>query len=75
MSQSLTMQEMQDQYAGEWLLIAYTEIDEDLGIKRGEVLEHSANRDEVYRALLSVQGRKVAIEYAGTLPEDLAVVL
>lgn len=66
---------MKDRYYGEWLLIAYTEIDEDMNAIEGEVLAHSPNRDEVYRAISSRGGRAVAIEYVGDLPEDYAVML
>jgi len=57
------------------LLIAYTELDDRMNVTRGEVLAHSPNRDEVYRKLLSMKGKAVAVEYTGTVPEDLAVVL
>ena len=66
---------MESRYAGEWLLIAYTELDKEMKVVRGEVLAHSPNRDDIYRALLSAKGRKVAVEYAGVIPEDLAVAL
>ena len=31
-------------YPSEWVLIAYTELDEDLNVIRGEVLAHSPER-------------------------------
>jgi hypothetical protein len=75
MAEVLSIQEMQSRYAGEWLLIAYTELDREMEVVRGEVLAHSPNREDIYHALLSAKGRKVAVEYAGVIPEDLAVAL
>jgi len=71
----LSAQEMKSRYAGEWLLIAYTELDDEMNVIRGEVLAHSPDRDVIYRELLSMKKRAVAIEYAGVIPDDLAIVL
>jgi hypothetical protein len=72
----LGFEEIQQRYAGEWVLIAYTEIDENLKAIAGEVLIHSLERDVVYEALLTLaQGRSVAIEYMGAPPENWAVML
>lgn len=75
MSEILSFEEMQQRYAGEWLLIAYTELDDEMNVIRGEVLAHSPNRDDIYVAISSRDGQSVAIEYVGTIPEDLAVIL
>jgi hypothetical protein len=75
MSDILSFEEMQHRYAGEWLLIAYTELDDELNVIRGEVLAHSPNRDDIYGAISSRDGQSVAIEYVGVIPEDLAVIL
>lgn len=71
----LTFEQMQHRYAGEWVLIAELESDENMQVVRGEVLAHSPHRDEVYDALRAFQGRSLAIEYMGTPPEDWAVML
>ena len=57
------------------MLIAYTELDEDLNVIRGEVLAHSRARDLLYNNPLSRQGKSVAREYTGPIPEDLAAML
>jgi hypothetical protein len=75
MSQVMSMQEIRDRFAGEWVLIGYEELDEYLNVLRGEVLAHSVHRDEIYQRLLSLEGKRIAIEYLGEIPEDLAVVL
>ncbi len=63
MDNILTLQEMSDRYNGEWLLIAYTELDENMIVVRGEVLAHSPNQSDVYDALPIAKGRNVAFEY------------
>lgn len=75
MGETLSIQGMISRYKGEWLLIAYAELDDEMNVIRGEVLAHSPDRDEIYRELLSVKGKSVAVEYAGLIPEDLAVAL
>ncbi len=75
MAEILSFEEMKKRYYGEWLLIAYTEVDEDMNVLKGEVLAHSPMRDEVYSAIASRGGKAVAIEYVGDLPKDYAVML
>jgi len=69
------MSEIREQYAGEWVLIEYEELDEDLNVVRGKVLAHSTNRDIIYQELLKLSGKKVAIEYLGKIPTDLSIIL
>jgi hypothetical protein len=75
MSQVLTFEEMKQQYHDEWLLIAYTEIDENLKVVRGEVLTHSPHAAEVYHALPRYKDRAVALEYMGEIPSDMVIML
>ncbi|MEG4505324.1 hypothetical protein QUA81_15915 [Microcoleus sp. F6_B4] len=74
-SQILSLEEIRHLYPSEWVLIAYTELDEDLNVIRGEVLAHSPERDLLYNNALSRKGKSVAIEYTGPIPEDLAAML
>ncbi len=71
----LTLEEIIQLYPSEWVLIAYTELDEDLSVIRGEVLAHSPERDLLYNNALSRKGKSVAIEYTGPIPENLAAML
>lgn len=74
MSEILTFEEMQHLYAGEWLLIAYTELDDKMNIIQGKVLAHSPTRDDIYSAISSRDEKSVAIEYVGAIPEDKDVI-
>ena len=75
MGEIMSLQEMKDRYRGQWVLVAYQELDDDLNVLRGKVLAHSSDRDEIYRQLLTVQEEKVSVEYMGEIPKDLVVVL
>jgi hypothetical protein len=72
MAETLSLEEMAKRYDGEWLLIAYTELDEDLNVVRGQVLAHSSSQEEIYGALPLAKGKAVAFEYVGKVPDDLA---
>ena len=41
----------------------------------GNVLVHSPIKEDIYKALLRVKSENVAIEYAGEVPNDFAVML
>lgn len=71
----MRMEEIRKRYQGEWVLIEYTKLDDDLNVLEGEVIAHSPNKEEIYHKLLRTKGKDVAIEYLGEVPEDLAVML
>jgi hypothetical protein len=65
MSATLTWEEISQKFYGEWVLIIHAELDESMGVLRGEVLAHSPNQDEIYDLLHLRQGRSASIEYVG----------
>ncbi|MDJ0687200.1 MAG: hypothetical protein QNJ41_01705 [Xenococcaceae cyanobacterium MO_188.B32] len=75
MSEIMSFEEIKQHYEGEWVLIAYTETDENLQVIKGEVVAHSADKEEIYQALESASDRPLAIEYMGQVPEDIAFIL
>lgn len=75
MSPVLPISEIKQQYQDEWVLIAYTQVDENLSVTEGEVLAHSPNVETLYHLLPQYRDRAVAFEYVGDLPEDLAFIL
>jgi hypothetical protein len=75
MSTLLTLEEMKQQHHDEWLLIAYTQIDENLNVLQGEILAHSPNVETLYSLLPHYRDRAVTFEYTGELPADLAFIL
>lgn len=69
----LTLEEMKERYWGEWLLIDQAELDENMNVKRGRVLFHSTDQQELYDSLHLREGRAASIEYLGSIPDDYAV--
>ncbi len=75
MSDLMTFEEIQQNYHGEWVLIAYSSTDENSPVIKGKVLAHSLNKEEIYQALESAKEENLAIEYLGPVPEDLDLIL
>jgi hypothetical protein len=75
MSELLTMEEIETRYAPDWVLIGEPQTDEKLNVLGGKVLFHSPDRDEVYRKAQELRPGRFAVEYLGTWPEDMALVL
>ena len=71
----MKLEEIKKKYQGEWVLIEYKELDENLIPLEGEVLAHSPNRDEIYKEQLNYKDKQLAIDYLGNIPEDWAVIL
>ena len=73
MGRVMELSDIYKRYKDEWLLIEYEQLDEDLNVTRGKVVAHSRDKNEILQQLVQIQGRNIAIEYAGTAPEGLAV--
>lgn len=71
----LRLEEIQQQYDGEWVLIVNPILDENLEVIEGEVWAHSTDVETIYRSLSLSKGRPASIEYMGDLPEDFAAIL
>jgi hypothetical protein len=75
MSEIMTFEEIKKNYNGQWVLIAYSETDEDLQVVKGKVIAHSTDKENIYQALELAGEQPLAIEYMGQVPEDLAFIL
>lgn len=75
MEEILSFTEIKKRFDNEWVLIGDPETDDNLNIKKGVLLWHSKDRDEVYRKARQISPKHSAILYTGKLPEDVAVVL
>jgi hypothetical protein len=71
----LTMEQIKHEYPDQWVLIAYTKLDENLEVVRGEVIATSPTREDIYRRLKDAEEEKIAIRYTGEPPADLAYLL
>jgi hypothetical protein len=70
MSEVLTLEEMKHRYYGEWLIVACTELDDQMNPIRGEVVAHSHDRDTIYDAIANHRHQYVAQQ---NLPRTLAI--
>lgn len=75
MSDVLTIEEIKTRFASEWVLLEDPETSESLEVTRGTVLWHSKDRDEVYRKARELRPRHSAIVFAGSIPDEMVVVL
>ena len=71
----MTYEQINARYDSEWVLVGEPETDETLNIRRGTVLHHSKDREEVYRRALELRPPRAAVMYAGTILEGVAVVM
>ena len=71
----LTAGEIESRFDSEWVLVGDPETDDSLHVKRGQVLYHSKDRDEVYRKAVELKPKRFAMLYTGTLPKDTAIIL
>lgn len=75
MNEEMTLEEIESQFAAEWVLIGDPRTDEGLNVLGGKVLCHSKDRDEVYRKAVSLRPQRSAVIYTGQIPDETAVVL
>ncbi len=69
------IEEIEDRFVSEWVLIEDPETNDALEIQAGRVLFHSKDRDEVYRKAIASRPKHFAILFTGSLPEGTAVIL
>lgn len=71
----MKMSEIKKRYRNNWLLIEVSKFDKNYKVVEGKVLVSSPSENEIYKALLKYKGKKLAIEYVGKLPKEMAVLL
>lgn len=79
MSKIMTFEKIKQQIRDEWLLIAYTELDENLNVVQGKLLLHSPEVEDIYNQKDLVQVTQFGIQLltpraflqlVGELPHD-----
>ena len=71
----MTMEEIEQEFDQEWVLINDPVTDEVLNILSGRVRFHSKSRDEVHEAAMRLGSKRVATEFVGKLPEGIRILL
>ena len=73
-SERLTLQEMEEKYPDEWLLIVDCEINERTELLSGKVVAHSKHRKDIRDVSGHYMGH-IATHYTGRTPEGLGYLL
>ncbi|MGH7798382.1 MAG: hypothetical protein ACREQ2_26255 [Candidatus Binatia bacterium] len=69
----LTKEKIKTKYPDQWLLLEDGELDASTSLRKGRVLAHSKDRDEIHRALRKHSGH-LCIHFTGSLPPDTGVI-
>lgn len=75
MDQVMTIEEIEKQFAREWVLLADPLTNDQLEVLGGKVLYHSRDRDEFDRKSLEFPAPRTAVIFAGLAPEGMEFVL
>ncbi len=75
MGETMTMQEIEANFDSEWVLLEDPDTDEVLDVRRGKLLWHSKDRDEIYRKAMEFRPKHCAIFYVGTVPDEPVIIL
>jgi len=75
MNEEMSVAEIEARFKSEWVLVGDPETTDALEVKRGKVLWHSKDRDEVYRKVKELQPKHSAILFTGEIPKDMVIVL
>ncbi len=71
-----TIEEIERDHPDEWIVIRVTKTDKNDEPLRGEVLSHSADHDEAYKALRTYRHEHhLMTTYTGKIPKGRLVVL
>ena len=69
----LTKEKIKIKYPNEWLLLEDYELDASTTLRKGRVIAHSKDREEIHRALKKHKGN-LCVHFTGSLPPDTGVI-
>lgn len=69
----LTKEIIKSKYPNQWLLIEDFELDASTTLRKGRVIAHSKNRDDIHRALKKHRGN-LCVHFTGTVAPDTGVI-
>lgn len=76
MAQLMSIEEIKAQFDGEWILVEDPEVEENLLVKKGLVLWHGKDRDELNLKVRELPTPfNIAILYTGTTPDGVEIIL
>lgn len=72
--QIISAEEINSTFESEWVLVADPEVEENLIVKRGKVLWHGSDKDDLFRKASELQPPwKLAVLYTGKTTEEQAL--
>jgi len=69
----LTKEKIKSKNPNQWLLIQDFELDAATTLRKGRVIAHSKNRDEIHRALKKHRGN-LCVHLTGTVAPDTGII-
>ena len=75
MAEIMSIEEIEARFKSEWILLEDPETDENLKVRRGKVLCHSKDRDEVYRKAMELRPKHSAFLFTGKPRKGMVIVL
>jgi hypothetical protein len=69
----LSKAKLKTKYPNQWVLLKDVELDASTSVRKGRVLAHSKDREEIHRALKKHAGN-LCIHFTGRLPPDTGVI-
>jgi len=61
----MTLEEIKRQQPNQWVLIEFTQLDDELTVVDGKVLTHSPSRAEIENKLVTLRNERIAVEFTG----------
>ncbi len=68
--QIMSAEEINSTFESEWVLVGNPEVEENLIVKRGKVLWHGKNKEELYRAVDELNPKSAAFLYTGRVIKE-----
>jgi hypothetical protein len=75
MNELMTLQEIEEAFDSQWVLVEDPELTAQLEVVSGKVIFHSSDRDELYRVMGELKPKHSAILFTGQASDDLVVML
>ncbi len=75
MKKIMTVKEIYKKFPDEWIFVKDPKFGKSSEVKKGTVLFHSKNRDEMYLKAVELSPKHSAFLYTGSIPKGTVVVL
>jgi hypothetical protein len=72
-NEMMTLEEIEERFDDEWVLVEDPEFDHNNEVVRGKVLFHSKNRDEMYAKAMELRPKRSASLYTGPVPDEIFI--